>query len=101
MPIPDLGKDIEIAPILVVIDLVIKVAVDQRRVGKQAAVEKMVPPERAGAIAPIDAGYICLAEYVPAEVSGQVKMILIAERIIYLGIDIIEVKLALPESGIR
>ncbi len=50
--VTDLGIDIKVIAGIINIDVVIKIAVDKRSIGKQLAIENMIPSECAGYISP-------------------------------------------------
>src|ERR1700735_4341775 len=82
------------------LDGIIILAVNKRSIGKQPAVENMIPPERRRRIPIIYAESISKTEIILSKIPGQIKMVFRAELVIRLGIDIIKIKTALLRTGI-
>ena len=96
----DFGLYEQVVPVALDADIIIIVAVDEGGIGKQAAVEDMVPASGRGAVSVIDTELTADTEYIFSKITGKVYAIILIESIIGFQIQIIEIQTVFVDGRI-
>jgi hypothetical protein len=98
--VPDMRCYIDVIVIGVDPDLVAVVAIDEGGVGKEPAVEDMVPAGGTGGITIIDAEGLAKTQVVTSKIAREIDMVLLADLIIRFYIEVIKIKAVAVDGGV-
>src|SRR5690606_14182692 len=98
--IPYLGEDLKIRCLRFHGYLVVVVTEYKGGIGKEPAVENMVPSEGTGAVPPVYPKLVLVPEFIPSKVSGNKKPVVFSQLEVQLGIQIIKIQLAVLNRSV-